>query len=130
MVFDRFPFKVKNCLLTKLKESSLYKSFRMSSVNYTTEQTYNADESGLYWKLLPRKTLAADMEKSAPGYKVSKDRVMIMGCANAAETHRLPPVVIGKSRNPRCFKHVNMENLTIHYLNQSIAWMSGELFSR
>ncbi|XP_070550400.1 jerky protein homolog-like [Ptychodera flava] len=97
--------------------------------SYTPEQLYNADESGLYWKLLPRKTLAASSEKSAPGFKVSKDRVTVMGCANASGTHKLPPVIIGKSRNPRCFKHVNMDNLPVRYLHQANAWMSAELFS-
>uniref|UniRef100_A0ABM0LX64 Jerky protein homolog-like n=1 Tax=Saccoglossus kowalevskii TaxID=10224 RepID=A0ABM0LX64_SACKO len=51
-----------------------------------------------------------------------------MACANAAGTHKLPLVVIGKSKNPRCFKHVNMNNLPIRYFNQTRAWMSGVIF--
>ncbi|XP_070571292.1 jerky protein homolog-like [Ptychodera flava] len=52
-----------------------------------------------------------------------------MGCANASGTHKLPPVIIGKSRNPRCFKHVNMDNLSVRYYHEANAWISAELFS-
>lgn len=31
------------------------------------EQVYNGDETGLYWKAMPRRTLAAGSETSAPG---------------------------------------------------------------
>ena len=31
-------------------------------------QVYNADETGLYWKVLPNKTLTHAIEKSAPGH--------------------------------------------------------------
>jgi hypothetical protein len=33
------------------------------------EQIYNADNTGLYWKALPSKTLVSQEEKSAPGHK-------------------------------------------------------------
>ena len=36
-------------------------------------QVYNCDETGLYWKALPSKTLASRKEEKAPGYKVSKE---------------------------------------------------------
>lgn len=38
----------------------------------TLNQVYNCDETGLYWKALPSKTLASQKEKIAPGYKVCK----------------------------------------------------------
>lgn len=41
-------------------------------------QVYNCDETGLYWKALPSKTLASRKEEKAPGYKVSKERVTIL----------------------------------------------------
>ncbi|GBN83205.1 Jerky -like [Araneus ventricosus] len=45
--------------------------------NLIPNQIYNADETGLYWKCLPTKTLASREEKSAPGHKSSK-RITIM----------------------------------------------------
>jgi Tc5 transposase DNA-binding domain len=43
--------------------------------NLTPDQVYNADESGLFWRVLPSKTLAHSGEKSASGMKISKERI-------------------------------------------------------
>jgi len=56
---------------------------------YSQDSVYNADESGLNWKALPRKSLASCQEHAARGFKVSKERVTIMTCANAAGTLKL-----------------------------------------
>ena len=38
------------------------------------------------------------------GYKASKDRVTVLGCSNAAGTHKWKLLVIGKSLRRRAFK--------------------------
>ncbi|GFY03534.1 tigger transposable element-derived protein 1 [Trichonephila clavipes] len=43
--------------------------------DYSADQVYNADETGLYWKKLPNCTYIAKDEKTASGHKASKDRV-------------------------------------------------------
>ena len=55
----------------------------MEEMDLVPAQLYNADESGLYWRCLPEKTLASSDEKEAPGMKKQKDRVTLMLCANA-----------------------------------------------
>ena len=50
----------------------------MQKMGYMLELIYNADVSGLYWRLLPIRTFASRSEISAPGRKMSKDRVTIM----------------------------------------------------
>lgn len=40
--------------------------------NLTSYQLYNADEKGLFWKLLPDKTYVTHKEKMAPGKKSEK----------------------------------------------------------
>ena len=94
---------------------------------YSRDDVYNADETGLNWKSLPRKSLASKRELAAPGFKVSKERVTVMVCANASRTHRLPLLVIGKSKKPRCFK--NVACIPTVYKAQKSAWMNSELFS-
>jgi hypothetical protein len=37
--------------------------------DFSSDQMYNCDETGLNYKMLPSKTFAARKEKSAPGYK-------------------------------------------------------------
>ncbi|GFT97592.1 jerky protein homolog-like [Trichonephila clavipes] len=83
--------------------------------NYSPQQIYNADETGLNFRALPKKSLASQDEKSAPGYKMSKDRVTLMACSNAFGNHKLPLMVIGKSAKPRAFKNVNMKSLPVYY---------------
>ena len=97
--------------------------------NLIPEQIYNADETGLLWKCLPQRTLVSCREKSAPGFKKAKDRLTVLGCTNATGTHKLKPVVIGKSAKPRCFKHVNMDALPAIYKSQRNAWMNSEIFA-
>ena len=96
--------------------------------NLIPEQIYNADETGLLWKCLPQRTLVSCREKSAPGFKKAKDHLTVLGCTNATGTHKLKPVLIGKSARPRCFKHVNMDALPVIYKSQRNAWMNSEIF--
>ena len=49
-----------------------------------------------------------------------------MVCANAAGTHKLKLFVVGKYRNPRCFKNIN--NLPVRYQSQKTAWMTCNIF--
>ncbi|GFW17835.1 tigger transposable element-derived protein 1 [Trichonephila clavipes] len=43
--------------------------------DYSADQVFNADETGLYWKKLPNRTYIAKDEKTASGHKASKDRI-------------------------------------------------------
>ncbi|GBO15463.1 hypothetical protein AVEN_90739-1 [Araneus ventricosus] len=42
-----------------------------------------------------------------------KDRVTILGCANASGLHRVKLTLVEKSKKPRCFKNIN--NGLIHH---------------
>lgn len=97
----------------------------VDEVGLTGDQVYNADESGLFWKLFPRKSYVHQNEASAPGFKVPKDRVTILPCSNATGTHKLKLLVLGKVKNPRPFKNVN---LPVTYKCQNKAWMTKEIF--
>ncbi|XP_023311330.1 tigger transposable element-derived protein 2-like [Anoplophora glabripennis] len=89
------------------------------------EQIYNADESGLFWKVLPDKTLASSAETSASGSKVSKERITFMPCANSIGNHKLQLLVVGKAKKPRSFGSVK---LPVHYQGQRRAWVTRDIF--
>jgi hypothetical protein len=96
---------------------------------YSLDQVFHCDETGLYYKLLPQKSLAAHFEKSADGRKTQKERVTINACSNASGTIKLPLLLIGKSKNPRCFKNIRRDTLPVVYANQSNAWVNAALFT-
>lgn len=100
---------------------------KMNEMNITENQLYNADESGLYYRMLPNKTFVAATEKTAPGRKSAKERVTFMLCANADGTHKTKVLVIGKSKKPRCFEGFNNPLL---YANSKNAWMTRHIFKK
>ncbi|GFS85022.1 tigger transposable element-derived protein 1 [Trichonephila clavipes] len=72
--------------------------------DYSADQVFNADETGLYWKKLPNHTYIAKDEKTASGHKASKDRVTLLLCSNASGDRMLKPLLINKSLRPRALK--------------------------
>jgi hypothetical protein len=72
---------------------------------YNSMNIFNCDETGLYFRALPDKTLCAKGQGSK-GVKAAKDRVTVM-LACSATGEKLPPLVIGKPKNPRYFKSIN-----------------------
>ena len=57
--------------------------------NLVADQIYNVDETGLNYKMLPKKTLAAKNELVL-GTKLAKDRLTIATCSNASGNHKMP----------------------------------------
>lgn len=98
---------------------------QMDEMEITENQLYNADESGLFYRILPTKTYAIAAEKSAAGRKVPKERISFMLTANADGSHKVKPLVIGKAKKPRCFK--GFKN-PLPYANSKNAWMTRAIF--
>ena len=61
---------------------------------YDPCDVFNADGTGLYWRLLPDKTHAVSGE-TCTGGKMSKERVTILVCANMSGSEKLPLLAIG-----------------------------------
>jgi hypothetical protein len=74
--------------------------------------------------LTPDKTLKFKGEKCV-GSKLSKDCIMVL-CATADGTGKRKLLVIGKSKNPRCFKQV--KSLPVHNNANEMARMTSDLF--
>ena len=86
----------------------------MQTEGYTYDQVFNADETGLYWRMIPSRSLVSQEETNVKNFKLSKDRVTLLACVNASGTCRLTLAFIHKSAKPRCFKHMNMDTLPVH----------------
>lgn len=90
---------------------------------YDLDNVYNADETGLTWNSLPSK-MRETVETA--GSEMLKDRLTVMVCANAAGTHRIPLLLIGRSTKPECFK--NVKTMLVHYRSHPNGWIDREIF--
>lgn len=57
---------------------------------YLPEQVFNCDETGLFWKKMPKRTYIHKSARQAPGFKAMKDRLILVLCGNAAG-HMIKP---------------------------------------
>lgn len=70
----------------------------MLEMNISENQLYNAEESGIYFRMLPTptRTYVKATGKSAPGRKIPKERLTFVLTANADGSHKVKPLLIGK----------------------------------
>ncbi|XP_055308021.1 tigger transposable element-derived protein 6-like [Sitodiplosis mosellana] len=92
---------------------------------YKIEDIANCDETALFFRAIPKKTLHKKGEKCYGG-KHSKDRLSILLCCFADGKFE-KPLVIGKSQNPRCFKGVKKHHLPVSWYANKKAWMTGSI---
>ena len=90
---------------------------------YDLKDIFNADEFGLFYQCLPNKTYHFKGQKCSGG-KNSKVRLTGMAAGNAIG-EKLLMFVIGKSKTPRCFKHI--KNLPCKYKSQKKSWMDSQI---
>ncbi|UYV64354.1 hypothetical protein LAZ67_3000369 [Cordylochernes scorpioides] len=92
---------------------------------YSPQDIFNADETGLFYKLLPNQTMTIRGEKCEGGKK-SKERITVLVCCNMDGSEKLPLLYIGKYRRPRCFHGMNIPS---NYHFNKKAWMTGAIFT-
>ena len=92
--------------------------------NFAKTDIYNADECHLFYKALPQKTLHLKDDKCTGG-KHNKIRVTGLAAANM-NGDKLPMLVIGKLKKPRCFK--NVKKLPCRKRRQNKSWMDSMFF--
>jgi hypothetical protein len=92
---------------------------------YDPENVYNMDETGLFFRLLPRYNLLMPDEdiSTTRGKKKSKDRVSLIMCANIVEIHKIPCTLISKPKALACIKDRQWH---VPYFGQAKAWMDVE----
>lgn len=93
---------------------------------YEPKNIFNADESGLFFKAMPDRTLRV---RSSPckGGKRSKERLTVLLCVNMIGEFE-KPMIIGKSEKPRCFKHVDLRKLPVNWQSNKRSWMTSSIF--
>ncbi|UYV61277.1 hypothetical protein LAZ67_1004216 [Cordylochernes scorpioides] len=61
---------------------------------YISQQVFNCDETGLFWKKMPNRTYITAEEKMMPGHKPMKDRLTLALCANASGDCKIKPLLV------------------------------------
>jgi len=93
---------------------------------YDAKDVFNMDETGLFYCNSPKTTIA---QKRQEGLKVDKRRITIALTCNSDGSEKLDPLIIGTSKQPRCFQKRTAEQLGFtQYYNNSKAWMTGSIF--
>lgn len=92
---------------------------------YKPQNIYNLDETGLFFRALPNKTLALKSE-TCHGGKLSKERLTVLFCVNMAG-EKEKPLVIGKAARPRAFSGVNVRDLPVDWYSNKKAWMTRDI---
>ena len=71
---------------------------------YEYQNMYNMDETGLFYRLLPRYTLLLSDEddKTVSGKKIKKNRITLALCANVDGSHKIDLALIGTFKKTAC----------------------------
>lgn len=93
---------------------------------YSPQDVFNFDETGLFFRMLPSQTLAT---KNMSGKKKDKTRISIGLCCNMDGSYKDDVVVINKSMNPRCFKGQDISKIAMYFYANQKAWMTTTVFS-
>ena len=91
---------------------------------FYTDDDFILDETGLFWRFLPNKTMSS-MGEQWTGGKKSKHRITLLAGANMSGTEKFPLLAIGKSNRPRDFKN---KVIPVKYKANRKAWMTAKLF--
>ena len=92
---------------------------------YEPRDVYNTDKTGLFFNVLPDRTLAYKGE-SCPGGKHSKDRLTVLVCVNSDGSDKRSADCDWEIPETNCFK--NVKKLPTKYHANGKAWMTTEIF--
>lgn len=91
---------------------------------YALKDVWNQDETGLFFRGLPRSSLVLASEK-AKGGKLSKERLTI-GLLTSAVEEKFKPIVIGKMAMPKAFNRRLPS--CVYWKSNKKAWMTSKFY--
>lgn len=95
--------------------------------NYDPKDIFNCDETGLFWKMRPSRTIS---NGQVSGTKQSKNRVTVLLTCNATGSEKLPPLFIHKYENPRILKNIDKKTLPVDYYWNKKSWMQVSIWNQ
>ncbi|UYV65779.1 hypothetical protein LAZ67_3005441 [Cordylochernes scorpioides] len=98
----------------------------LANSGYDPANICNADETGLFFQIIPDRTLA-HKDENCRGVKRMKQRITVLLCCNSTGTDKRRLLIIGKSAKPRCFRNFS-PHFYCTYTSNSKAWMTSSIF--
>ncbi|UYV72570.1 K02A2.6-like [Cordylochernes scorpioides] len=98
----------------------------LANSGYDPTNIYTADETGLFFQLIPDRTLA-HKDENCRGVKRMKQQITVLLCYNSTGTDKRRLLIIGKSAKPRCFRNFS-PHFYCTYTSNSKAWMTSSIF--
>ncbi|XP_008562678.1 PREDICTED: tigger transposable element-derived protein 1-like [Galeopterus variegatus] len=108
-----------------------FKKYLLSIIHekgYVEEQVFNADETGLFYKNVGKRTYVMQMASKAPGFKAFKDRATLLLCTNAKGDFKCKPLMVYRAPNPPALKGKNLNCMPVHWRWNKKAWMVSKIF--
>lgn len=113
-------FEVKQQVLTK-KQSVTGKQ-KYPTLLTTPITIFSSQTRRTIFRVLPNKAMAFKKEMCSGG-KISKERLTVLLCSNMLGEFE-KPLVIGKAKQPRAFKKLDINNFPIDWCWNKKAWMT------
>ena len=105
---------------------TMRENLRQILKEYSPQDIFNCDETGLFWKMKPCRTIS---NEQTSGKKQSKDRVTILLTCNATGSEKLTPLFIHKYENPRVIKNIDKRTLPVEYYWNQKSWMQVSIWN-
>ena len=94
--------------------------------SYASEDIFNCDETGLFWKMQPNYTI---FNGHVARTKQSKDHVTVLLTCNATGSKKMCLLFIHKYENPKALKNINKNILPVNYYWNSKSWMQVSIWN-
>lgn len=97
------------------------------TAQYAPQDIFNADETGVFFSMSPRSTIA---RKRIKGRKKAKDRLTVMPVTNADGSEKRRALFLGTAVRPRVFKGRTPSEAGFLYEPTDKGWMTQPVFKR
>ncbi|XP_005608612.2 tigger transposable element-derived protein 1 [Equus przewalskii] len=95
---------------------------------YVEEQVFTADETGLFYKDVGKRTYITQMASQAPGFKSFQDYATLLLCANAKGDFKCKPLMVYRAQNPQAVTGKSVNHMPVHWRWNKKAWMTSDWF--
>ncbi|KAG0439906.1 Tigger transposable element-derived protein 6 [Dictyocoela muelleri] len=103
-------------------------NLRIKTKDYRIKDIFNIDETGLFIKSGYNKSFVLDKKLDCKNIKTDKTRMTVMLSMNIYGK-KLKLLLIGKSKNLRGIKNIDLNTLNIVYKSNKTSWLTAEIFN-